>query len=394
MNTATKQDRLMRREINMERSYGVKAVLAIGLSLFLSVCGGCKPTNEFVAPPPPSVTVANPEQKDITVYQTFPGRLTASAKVNIRARVKGYLKVIHFEDGQLVNKGDLLFTIEPDEYEIAVRSAEAKQEQAEAHETLSETKSKRTKKAFKSDAVSELDMLITEAEYKSAISATKVTRAALEAARLNLSYTEIRAPMAGRMSRKTLDAGNLVGDGNSTLLATLLVRQPIDTEFHIDEGTLLPYLAKRKKDSSNKAAIPYVQLELADGRIHSEKGTITYADSEFNPGTGTLLMQASFPNEDITLYPGLFVKVMVPFEMKQAVLIPESAILRGPTGTYVLTVNDEMKVVPRPVDIGTRMDQQRIITQGLGVEDRVITKGFQRARPGIAVQLSTGKTED
>lgn len=394
MNTATKQDCLKRREINMERSYGVKAVLAVGLSLFLCVCGGCKPKNEFVAPPPPSVTVANPEQKDITVYQTFPGRLTASAKVNIRARVKGFLKSIHFEDGQLVNKGDLLFTIEPDEYEIAVRSAEAKQEQAEAHETLSETKAMRSKKAFKSNSVSELDMLIAEAEHKSAVSATKVTRAALEAARLNLSYTEIRAPMAGRMSRKTLDAGNLVGDGNSTLLATLLVRQPIDTEFHIDEGTLLPYLAKRKKDSSNKAAIPYVQLELADGRIHSEKGTITYADSEFNPGTGTLLMQASFPNEDITLYPGLFVKVMVPFEMKQAVLIPESSILRGPTGTYVLTVNDEMKVVPRPVEIGTRMDQQRIITQGLGIEDLVITKGFQRARPGIVVQLSTEKTED
>jgi len=394
MKTATKQDCLERRKINMERSYGVKAVLAVGLSLCLCVCGGCKPKNEFIAPPPPSVTVANPEQKDITVYQTFPGRLTASAKVNIRARVKGFLKVIHFEDGQLVNKGDLLFTIEPDEYEIAVRSAEAKQEQAEAHETLSETKSKRMKKAFKSDAVSELDMLITEAEYKSAISATKVTRAALEAARLSLSYTEIRAPMAGRMSRKTLDAGNLVGDGNSTLLATLLVRNPIDTEFHIDEGTLLPYLAKRKKDSPNKAAIPYVQLELADGRIHSEKGTITYADSEFNPGTGTLLMQASFPNEDITLFPGLFVKMMVPFEIKQAVLIPESAILRGPTGTYVLTVNDEMKVAPRPVEIGTRMDQQRIITQGLGVEDRVITKGFQRARPGIVVQLSTEKTED
>ena len=378
----------------MKRSYGVKALFAVGLSLFLCVCGGCKPKNEFVAPPPPSVTVANPEQKDITVYQTFPGRLTAFAKVNIRARVKGFLKAIHFEDGQLVNKGDLLFTIEPDEYEIAVRSAEAKQEQAEAHEKLSETKSMRSKKAFKSNSVSELDMLVAEAEHQSAASATKVTRAALEAARLNLSYTEICAPMAGRMSRSILDVGNLVGDGNSTLLATLLLQQPINTEFHIDEGTLLPYLAKRKKDSPNKAAIPYVQLELADGRIHSEKGTITYADSEFNPGTGTLLMQASFPNEDITLFPGLFVKVMVPFEMKQAVLIPESAIQRGPTGTYVLTVNDEMKVVPRPVEIGTRMDQQRIITQGLGVADRVITKGFQRARPGIVVQLSTGKTEN
>ena len=136
MKTATKQDCLERRKINMERSYVVKAVLAVGLSLCLCVCGGCKPKNEFSAPPPPSVTVANPEQKDITVYQTFPGRLTASAKVNIRARVKGFLKVIDFEDGQLVNKGDLLFTIEPDEYEIAVRSAEAKQEQAEAHRAL------------------------------------------------------------------------------------------------------------------------------------------------------------------------------------------------------------------------------------------------------------------
>ena len=372
----------------------MKALFSVCISMFLCMCVGCGSKNEFVPPPPPSVTVANPAQKDITVYQTFPGRLNACAEVDIRARVKGYLKSIEFEDGQLVNKGDLLFTIAPAEYQVAVRVAEAKHAQAEASKQLAAAKSKRVKQAFKSNAVSELDMLTAEAEHQSAVAATMAALAALESARLDLSYTELRAPIAGRMSRNILSVGNLVGDGSSTLLSTLLVQQPIDTVFHIDERALLPYLAKRKKDTPNKSTIPYVQLELADGHIHPEKGTITYADSQLDPGTGTLLMQASFPNEDISLFPGLFVKVMVPNEMKQAVLIPESAIQRDPTGTYVLTVNDELKVVARPVQIGTRMDQQRIITEGLHVEDRVITKGIQRARPGIVVQLSTATTKD
>lgn len=352
---------------------------------------GCFKKNEFVAPPPPEVTVQLPEQKDITVYVGFPGRLAASDHVEIRARVKGFLKSIDFEDGQRVKKGDLLFTIEPEEYEAAVNSAKAKLAQAEAALKLADTTFKRNEAAFKTKAVSELDVLSAEAEKQSAAAAVLAAKAALDNAELDLSYTKIHAPLDGRLARRTLSVGNLVGDGGSTLLTTLVVESPIDVFFNVDERSLLPFLQTGIRKTRPGQKIPPLKLELATGTIHDEEGDLNYIDPEIDPATGTLSGRAVFPNKEIKLLPGLYGKIMIPDVVTNAVLVPDLAVQRDMAGSYVLVVNDENIVESRYIKRGELVDNIRIVSEGLKADERVIVEGIQRARPGIPVRIAEPK---
>ena len=346
---------------------------------------GCGRKNEFQAPPPPEVTIEHPAQEDTTIYQAFPGRLVASDSVDIRARVKGFLKSVDFVDGQRVKKGDLLFTIEPEEYEAAVHLAEAQLAQAEASLKLADATLQRIQKAYKTKAVSELDLLSAEAEMQSAEAAVMAAQAELDRAELDLSYTKIRAPLDGRLSRRALSVGNLVGDGSSTVLTLLVVEAPIDVFFNVDERVLLPFLQKGVRNTKPSEAIPPVKLQLADGTLHSEEGMIDYIDPEIDPETGTLRARAVFPNQGTQLLPGLYGKIMLPRLIEKAILVPDLAVQRDMSGAYVLIVTAENKVERRPVERGALVDARRIITEGLTAEDRVVVEGIQRARPGIEV---------
>lgn len=366
----------------------MKKIIPAGLASALLLSIGCFRKNEFQPPPPPEVTIQNPLQQDATVYIGFPGRLEASDDVEIRARVKGYLKSIDFVDGQRVKAGDLLFTIEPEEYEAAVKSAEAKLEQARAARKLADATLQRTSKAFETKAVSELDVLSAEAEMQSAEASVMEAQASLDNAKLNLSYTEIRAPMDGRLSRRTLSVGNLVGDSGSTLLTTLLVEAPIHVYFTVDERATIPFLNKGVRNSGPGEAIPPVKLELAEGTLHPEEGQVDYMDPEFDPDTGTLRARAVFDNEGVRLLPGLYGKILVPNLHKNAILVPDLAIQRDMGGAYVLVVNSDNMVERRTVTRGPLLKTNRIIEEGLSVEDRVIVEGVQRARPGIPVRIA------
>ncbi len=368
-------------------------ILPASLACTLLLTLGCAKKNEFKAPPPLEVTVQNPEQKDVTVYQGFPGRLVASDDVEIRARVKGFLKTIDFVDGQRVEKGDLLFTIEPEEYEAAVKSAEAKLAQAKASQKLADATLKRIQQAYKTKAVAELDVLSSEAEMQSAKASVMEAQAALDNANLNLSYTKIKAPMAGRLSRRTLSIGNLVGDGASALLTTLVVEAPIDVFFNIDERALLPFLQGGVRNTKPGKAIPPVKLEMADGSQHDEEGEVNYIDPEIDPDTGTLRARAVFANEGVKLLPGLYGKILIPESVKNAILVPELAIQRDMSGPYVLVVTAENKVESRYITRGALIDANRIVEQGLAADERIIVEGIQRARPGITVRVAEMKQE-
>jgi len=353
---------------------------------------GCAKKNEFQAPPPPAVTVQHPVRQDVVVYNEFPGRVVASDTVDIRARVRGYLKSIEFKDGQRVEKGDLLFTIEPEEYIAAVNAAEARVEQAEAALKLADARLSRINQAWETKAVSEVDKLTAEAEQQSAQAGVLEARAALDNAKLNLSYTEIRAPLAGRIGEKALSAGNLVGNGESTLLTRIVVEAPIFVYFTVDERSLL---ANRDKGYAERSleSIPPVKLKLADESILDEEGTIIYRDPEMDPETGTLQARAVFANAGIQIVPGLYGKIMVPDPRNGVLLIPELAIQRDLSGPFVLVVTENKQVESRYIKNGPMVGSNRIVEEGLTSEDRIIVEGIQRARPGITVQLTEKAAE-
>lgn len=369
----------------------MKKIISLSLAASLLLTIGCTPTNEFKAPPPPGVTVQNPEQKTVTVYISFPGRLEAHDDVDIRARVKGFLKTIDFDDGQRVKKGDLLFTIEPAEYIAAVNSAKASLAQAKAALKLADATLQRTENAFKTKAVSEVDVLTAEAQKDSAVAAVQSAQAALDNAELDLSYTEIHAPIDGRLGRRSLSVGNLVGSGESTLLTILVREAPIDAFFNVDERTISPFRRKGIQADKSGENIPPVKLEMADGVLHIEDGAINYTDPEIDPDTGTLQARAVFANKDSHLLPGMYGKILIPNEIENALLVPDLAVQQDMAGTFVLTVNAENIVESIYIKKGALVGTQRVVNKDptkerhLTVQDRIIVNGLQRARPGIPV---------
>jgi len=357
------------------------------------LCGvGCAKKNEFQAPPPPAVTVQHPVRQDVVVYHEFPGRVVASDTVDIRARVRGYLKSIEFKDGQRVEKGDLLFTIEPDEYIAAANSAEARVKQAEAALKLADARLTRINQAWETKAVSEVDKLTAEAEQQSAQAGVLEAKAALDNAKLNLTYTEIRAPLSGRIGKRALSVGNIVGNGESTLLTRIVVEAPIYVYFTIDERSLLE---KREIGYAERSleSIPLVKLKLADGSTLDEEGKIIYRDPEMDPETGTLQARAVFSNEGIQIVPGLYGKIMVPDPRKDVLLVPELAIQRDLSGPFVLVVTENNQVASKYIKKGPLVGSNRIVEEGLTPEDRIIVEGIQRARPGITVRLTEKAAE-
>jgi RND family efflux transporter MFP subunit len=244
-------------------------------------------------------------------------------------------------------------------------------------------------KAFETKAVSEIEVLVARAKRDVAVADVKAAEAALVRAKLDLSYTTIEAPITGRISKYFVSVGNLVGGTEATLLATLVVEKPIRATFTLDERTILPFLQRSPRPDRPGANVPPVSLELADGSRHPETGRIDYVDNRVDPDTGTLTARAEFPNENGGLVAGLFARVLIPDERKDALLVPDLAIQRDLAGSYLLVVDDRNTVQSRYVKPGPRVGAERIIDEGLAAGERVIVAGLQRARPGIEVRAET-----
>lgn len=355
---------------------------------------GCGPSNQFQPPPPPQVTVAPPEIRDITIFQSFPGHLEAVEQVEIRARVRGYLEQVAFDDGARVEKDQVLFIIEQAPYEAALKSAEAKLAQAHASQSLAESALERKKRAFANQAVSELDVLSAEADLEAAGAAVQAGEAAVQQAQLDLSYATITAPISGRIARHYVSEGNLVGGADATLLTLLVSEDPVYCYFNMDERSLmrLQKAVEEKGETTSPpvSRIPPVRLELADGSVYGETGVVDFVDTTVDASTGTLTLRARFPNPGNTLVAGMFGKVLFPVSLPGAMLVPELSVQRDMVGAYVLTVDGEGTVESAYVELGPRYEDLRVIRSGLDATAPVIVKGLQRARPGIKVQTGSG----
>jgi RND family efflux transporter MFP subunit len=369
----------------------LSARLAAALAvLALSGCGE-RQQQQQAAPPPPEVTVAKPVKRTIVDQDEYVGRFVAVDSVEIRARVSGYLDKVHFKDGQIVKQGDLLFTIDRRPFQNVLAQMRANLAQAKANLAYTENDLQRAQSLVR-------DRTITEQLFDQRTQANRTARAQVEAqeaalkqAELDLHFTELRAPIAGRIGDRRISPGNLVTgslSGNTSLLATIVSIDPIRFEFTFDEAAFLRYerLARSLRDEG-QAGSTTVELKLLDEKDFVHKGRMDFVDNVIDRSSGTIRGRAQFANPDGLFTPGMFARVRVPGSPAyEALLVPDEAIGTDQGRKFVLTVNAENVAAPKYLTLGYLVDgNMRVVRGGLTADDRVIVNGLMRARAGQKV---------
>lgn len=337
----------------------------------------------IAAMPAVEVDVAPVVARKVVDWQSYSGRLEAVERVDIRPRVSGTITEVHFKNGAQVKKGDVLFTIDPAPYRAEVARAEAQLAAAQARVRFTGAELDRAAKLVADSTITRRTLDEREHNARDAQASLRAAQAELDVARLNLSYTAVTAPIAGRVSRAEITVGNVVAAGAvGTPLTTLVSVSPIYASFDVDEQTYLRHIASVK----DQAGVP-VQLGLANEAEYSRAGTIDDVDNRLDPVSGTIRVRARFDNADGMLVPGLYARVKVGGSDPQAaVMVDERAIGTDQDKKFVLVVGDDNKVSYRPVLLGSRQEGLRIVTGGLQPGERIIVNGMQRARPGDVVK--------
>ena len=351
---------------------------------------GCGEKAEQAAAPPPSVTVAQPTKRTVTDWDEFTGRFDAIEQVQIRARVTGFVMSVDFKDGAIVKTGDLLYTIDPRQYEAAAEQAQGQLDDAKAKIELGQRELDRAESLIKTQAVAESIVDQRRQQLQAAQAAALQAEGALKRARLDVEYTKVRAPIDGRISRHLVTIGNLVqgSESGATLLTSIVSMDPIHVYFDMDEFIYLKNSRlwfEGKRPSSRDTPNP-VQVLLAGETKPSHEGQMDFLDNRLDVGTGTLRGRALVENHDLSILPGQFARVRVlgsaPYE---ALLLPDTAIATDQSRKIVFVVKDDNTVESKPVTLGPLDDGLRVVREGLKPEDRVIVEGLQRARIGAKV---------
>jgi multidrug efflux system membrane fusion protein len=371
------------------------------LAVLISAVAGCGSNTPPVAEtPPPPVTVSQPRPGEIIDQDDYEGRIDAVKTEPVRARVRGYLDKINFEDGQMIKKGDLLFEIDPRPYKAALDATEAQKAAAEAALKFAKAEYDRTRKLVSTNAASREELEVWTAKQAIATADVQKAEASIEQAKLDLDFTKITAFIDGKISRTQVTEGNLINaGGGETLLTTIVSVDPMYLYFDVDERALLRYRKEFRKDKADDKSpepslkelnIP-VSVSLEGEEDYPHKGVLDFADNKVNPSTGTIQVRGVLPNPKRILDAGMRARVRIPVSNPhKALLVTERAVGNDQGRKFLYVVNDQNVVERRDVKLGRVIDGLQVIREGLKPDDWVIVNGIQRVRDAMKVDPKRG----
>ena len=374
-----------------------KIPLAATALLAAATLANCDNRNAYVPPPAPKVTVATPHRGNVTVFLEATGNAAAVNSANLVARVAGFVEVINYKDGDIVKKGTVLFTIEPEIYKLKMEQAKAAEVASQATVTQTDAEYERQATLVKTSAASKstLDNAVSARDNAHA----NLTQAQVNTrlAEMNYGYANVSAPFDGIVTARTVSVGEYVGGSTTpTVLATIVQVTPIYVNFNVSEDDVIRVresMRRRNLTAQDLKKFP-IEVGLQTEQGYPHRGTLDYASPTINTSTGTLAARGILENADRALLPGNFVRVRVPIgdALENALLVPETALATDQSGRYLLIVGKDDIVEQRAVEVGPSEGNQRVITKGLSADDRVIVEGLLRAIPGQKVDPHSAPT--
>jgi len=361
--------------------------------MLATLVASCGERQQQGGPPPPAVTVAKPIKRTVFDYDEYVGRFAAINSVEVRARVSGYLEGLHFKDGQMVKQGDLLFTIDKRPFQNTLDQARANLVQAQSNLAYTESDYTRGQQLVRDKTITDQTFEQRAQAFRNAKASVSNNEAAVRQAELDMEFTELRAPVNGRIGDRRVSPGNLVTGGtggNTTMLATIVSTDPIYFEFTFDEASYLRYerLANKGQDVASRNASVQIALKLIDENDFDHKGRMDFVDNVIDRSTGTIRGRAVFENSNGVFTPGMFARVRVPASAPyEALLVPDAAIGTEQARRFVIVIDEQDTARPKYVTLGQLTpDNLRVIKEGIGPDDRVVVSGLMQARPGQKVR--------
>lgn len=375
------------RHFQIGRAYRTQSLipgLAVVLALVLSGCGG-EQAGDGQALPPPEVSIAQVLSRPVQQWDEYTGRVSAIDTIELRARVSGYVERFAYQEGQEVKQGDLLFLIDQRPYRMALDNAQAQLDRAREAKQLASMRDKSARLLIEAEAISQEELDMRSTTLKQSIADIDAAKAVVANAKLQLEFTEVRAPIAGKTSRARITAGNLAV-ADQTILTTIVSQDPMYVYFDVDENSYLRY-GEQERDSGDEPAGTSVRVGLANEEGYPHAGTINFFDNQVNADAGTIRVRAVLPNADRIFTPGLFVRVQFASDRKENVLlIDDKAVMTDQDRKYVYVVGKDNKIQRKDIVPGRMAEGLRVIQSGLAPDDKVVVAGQQKIHPGVLVK--------
>lgn len=363
-------------------------LVAAGVALYYVLTHEDKPKKEVAL-----VRTMPVEQRDVNIYGEYVGRIRAQQFVEVHARVEGYLERMTFEEGTFVKKGQVLFVIDPRQYQAKADKAKAQLKKDQAQERKAKHDLERIRPLYEQNAASQLDLDNAVAAYESAQAAVGMSRADLDQALMELDYTVVRSPISGNISERLVDLGTLVGAGGKSKLATVVKSDTVLVDFSM---TALDYLKSKERNVNlgqkveNRSWQPFITITLADGTEYPYQGLVDFAEPQVDPRTGTFSVRAEMPNPQHTLLPGQFTQVRLLLDVReQAVAVPMKAVVMEKGGAYIYVARRDSTAEKRFIELGPQQENTVVVERGLAAGERIVVEGQHKLTPGMAIAEGT-----